>query len=718
MIKGAVMKNPLMCTLPILFVAGILLPLEAAFLAPWVGENVKLGNDPAALPSGTGKNQAEPHVIRSFMDPDLILATFQEGRFSDGGARANGFAVSEDGGFTWRRSLNPGLTTVANGRYIRATDPVGGIDLEDTLYLNSLASLDDQFGIAELVVQRSTDRGQSWSQPLIVYSGFSEGPGNRVFPDKNWMVVNDYPDTPTSGRIVVTWTNFRTIVDEFRDIQDFVIMSSFSDTRGNTWSPATFVTPPGGTTFSREQFQGSQPVFLPGGGLAIVYHRFQGSTIEVIYSPDGGKSYPFGAVPVHSGYILYDAPNMRDGSFLPSVSVARETGDLYIAYTSMDSPGASTGFIYFVRSDRQQKGTSPATAPLWNFRAPLRVSGRQPARSVNTPTISVSPDGQWVTVYFFDNRNDPGGDTAGDFYAVQSTDGGETWTDPFRITETTFDLTRATNTERGYMIGDYFGLAAPRGPDQAAVAVWVDTREGTADPWSARIGSLEQSVFKSWLQARLPWQERENDVEAMRLADPDLDETPNLLEYILGQSPRTPEPVPDPTTGPQLLSLHPGTDPETQVTVTGLNGKWPTDGNLQTLPSQSSSFGEGFWSSLSWPPAADIGQIAFTVNQTERWHLLAGNAHVRWVRAFEGGWSWSPWFGWLYTEASPWLFHLSLGWVYDLEGVLYSPLLETYLYPDHTSYPWIIGQDGTYRYVLQDAPWVYEAATQAWIRMY
>jgi hypothetical protein len=268
------------------------------------------------------------------------------------------------------------------------------------------------------------------------------------------------------------------------------------------------------------------------------------------------------------------------------------------------------------------------------------------------------------------------------------------------------------------MIGDYFGLAAPRGPDQAAVAVWVDTRQGTADPWSARIGSLEDSVFESWLQAQLPWRARDGDAAALRLADPDLDETPNLLEYILGRSPWTAEPVPDPSGGPELLLLNPGTDPATQVEVAGLSGRWPTDAGLQVLPSRSSPVGEGFWSRLSWPPEAEIGQVAITVNQSERWHLLAESAPVRWVRAFEGGWSWSPWFGWLYTEASPWLFHLSLGWVFDLEGILYSPVLETYLYPDYTSYPWILGQDGGYRYILKEAPWVYEAGTETWIRTY
>jgi hypothetical protein len=97
-------------------VLGCLSSLQGAGLAPWVSPNVRLGEDPIVLPAGDGKNQAEPHVTRAFADPDLVLATFQEGRYSDGGAVSNGYAVSRDGGFTWHRDLNPNLTQVSGVR--------------------------------------------------------------------------------------------------------------------------------------------------------------------------------------------------------------------------------------------------------------------------------------------------------------------------------------------------------------------------------------------------------------------------------------------------------------------------------------------------------------------------------------------------------------------------------------------------------------------------
>lgn len=689
---------------------------EGQFLAPWVGANVKVGEDPAELPSGTGKNQAEPHVIRSRTDPDLLLATFQEGRHPDGGARANGYAVSEDGGFTWRRALNPHLTQVSGGAFARATDPVAGIALDGTLYLNSLVSPDEAFVMGELVVQRSEDRGQTWSPPLSVYLGTSEGPNNRIFPDKNWMVVNDYPDTPTTGRVVVTWTNFRTQVNEVEDLQDYLIMAAYSDNRGDTWSTPVFVTPPDSARFSRGQFQGSQPVFLPGGGLALVYHRFPGSRLEVVYSPDGGVSFPFGAVGVHNGYLLYDDPLMRDGTFLPTVGVARETGDLYIAYTARESPTDTLGHIFFVRSDRPDKGSSPATSPDWRFRAPMRISGDQPARSVNTPTVSVTPDGQRVTVFFFDNRNRPPGQPWGDFYAVQSTDGGSTWTAPFRVTESTFDLRLATNTARGYMIGDYFGFAAPLEPDQAGVAVWVDTRDGTADPWSARIGGLEAGVFGAWLQARLPHAARLEGPEALRLSDPDLDGTPNLFEYLTGRAPWEPDSAPGPATAWQLSLPDPRVDPATRVELRGLGGRWPTDPPGSPQVPQHVLLEGGFWNRLSWPDATAIRRLGFLLEESEQWYLLEPTAPVRWVRAHGQGWSWSPWFGWLYTPSSPWIYHSDLGWLYDAAGILYSPAVSTWLYPSPALYPWVPTSAGSFLYVLEGTSWIFDTAQDEWFR--
>ena len=91
-----------------------------------VAPNLRLGDDPAPLPP-TMRAQAEPHIARSQVDPDFVVAVFQEGRFADGGAVDCGYSVTRDGGLSWTRALIPNLTTVTGGP-IFPRDRPGGRD--------------------------------------------------------------------------------------------------------------------------------------------------------------------------------------------------------------------------------------------------------------------------------------------------------------------------------------------------------------------------------------------------------------------------------------------------------------------------------------------------------------------------------------------------------------------------------------------------------------
>ncbi len=95
----------------------------AVALDPRVGANIRLGDDPAALPPNM-RAQAEPHIARSPVDSNYLIATFQEGRFTDGSAVNCGYSVSLDGGIVWSRELIPGTTPSSGGPYPRLTDPV------------------------------------------------------------------------------------------------------------------------------------------------------------------------------------------------------------------------------------------------------------------------------------------------------------------------------------------------------------------------------------------------------------------------------------------------------------------------------------------------------------------------------------------------------------------------------------------------------------------
>src|SRR5581483_7844529 len=168
-----------------------------AVLDARVGVNTRLGDDPAALPD-TQRGQAEPHIYRSAISSDTLLATFQEGRYSDAGSIDCGYAVSRNGGLNWTRALVPQLTVASGGPYNRATDPVAAIGPQGEMYLESLVSVSGAFDAAAIVVSRSTDNGATWTAPGVVFQSNTLA----VMPDKPWLAVNDYAGAATAGRLV------------------------------------------------------------------------------------------------------------------------------------------------------------------------------------------------------------------------------------------------------------------------------------------------------------------------------------------------------------------------------------------------------------------------------------------------------------------------------------------------------------------------------------
>src|SRR4030095_15235557 len=172
----------------------------------------------------------------------------------------------------------PNLTTVTGGPYPRATDPVAGIDLSGRIFLNTEAATNSDFTEGIILVSRSVDGGATFGAPSIVFQPES----SSDFPDKPWMAVNTFAGTSTVGRILVTWTLFGTT-------DASPILRSYSDDHGVTWSPGVVI------HSASTSAQGSQPVFLPDGRLAIIYWNFAGTNgveeIDMVLSNDGGVMF-------------------------------------------------------------------------------------------------------------------------------------------------------------------------------------------------------------------------------------------------------------------------------------------------------------------------------------------------------------------------------------------------------------------------------------------
>lgn len=498
-----------------------LLPATGKGLAPLgldarVGPNVRLGDDPDLLPTAQ-RGQAEPHLARSLLDPDLLLATFQEGRLAEGGAVSCGYALSRDGGFTWTRGLIPQLGTVNGGRFLRATDPVAAIGPQGDLYLNTLGFPGTTSSQTAVVISRSLDGGRTWLPPVAVAETFTAA----RFLDKNWMAVNDAPGARNAGRIAVTWSAFS---------GSFVyLQASVSDDRGATWTAPADITP---TTSVN---QSSQPVYFPDGSLLVPYITFLTPATNVLafridakVSADGGRTWPATATTVVNPVAGWDDPELRDGIYLIGSAVARTTGDAFISYTAVVD--GSPRVLVVKSSDR---------GVTWS--APKIVSDNPAGISVMNPAVAVTPDGREVTLVWMDRRHSTPALPAVDHYATVSLDGGETWLPNIRLSDRSSDIRTAPPTSRGYMLGDYLGLVAPLGSDQSAVAVWCDTRTGNSDPFSARFTLAATAGFEAWRTAQFNRPELADAARSGPAADPDGDSYGNLAEYAQGTAPRTAE---------------------------------------------------------------------------------------------------------------------------------------------------------------------------------
>jgi hypothetical protein len=163
----------------------------------------------------------------------------------------------------------------------------------------------------DVAVSHSADGGVTWSEPVTVFKGQGAGigPANRaIFWDKEWMTVDNNPDSPWYGRTYVTATRFVNALQGA--YAESAIWMAWSDDGGLTWtepkeisgsnSICAFQTTGSVDECDEDQFsipevtvEGTLHVHFLNGNVQSAWESAEelDNTVMLVTSSDGGASF-------------------------------------------------------------------------------------------------------------------------------------------------------------------------------------------------------------------------------------------------------------------------------------------------------------------------------------------------------------------------------------------------------------------------------------------
>ncbi len=394
----------------------------------------------------------------------------------------SGVYTSGDGGKTWtNRGLLDDQASWRSSPLVSDGDPVimygprpdssGKFSYANgtRAYYATLASYKDNVGPYPankapefLAVSFSDDDGAIWSAPVIAT------PNQPVnFNDKEWIAVDDNPDSRFFGRLHMSWTQFRSNTATGNGNEP--VKAVYSADGGRTFSAPRQLSPAGnnGTGNGR---QGSYVVTGPDGSVYVAFE--QGSSQVVAISRDGGVSYSrpatIGAVTDIADPI--PGANFRTNSF-PTIAADPRKGSSTV-YASWATRTADGGRI--VVSTSTNKGIS------WS--APATVSTAAEGYAFYQG-MDVAPNGRVDLGYQAQKAKSTTtygtGNAAIDSYYV-SRSGTTTWSAPTKVSSASTDpaVSAQNNLARQFM-GDYNQLVSR---NEGAWFIYTDTRNGAGCP--------------------------------------------------------------------------------------------------------------------------------------------------------------------------------------------------------------------------------------------
>lgn len=429
----------------------------------------------------------DPTAAVNPRDPDDVVAVWTQD-FS----KAHMAAATHDGGRSWQRVVQPGLTDCTGGRHQAAFDPWVSFDAAGDVFSSAMTGAVPPGGTAPenaVAVNRSQDGGLTWSDPTEAEPtlGYNDGPS--VLADRR-----------QAGRVLVGWARHD---GPFGGHTTALRMSESTD-GARTWgAPRDVHVPP------PAQFVGaSELTQLDDGTVVWTYGTFDSISqlgprelappraMEALVSPDGGRTWrgPIALGEQSRRHVVRDDEQGTDIEREYGPSVAPLAGGGAIATWSDVRPDGRGHVVVSTTADGLR----------WT---PPRTAVDSPAPTF-TPMVAQAGDGR-IGLLWTDLRDDrPGDDVLTTTYRFASSgDGGVTWTGDRAITGE-FDLRQAWQDLRSvptpaFNLGEYLGFVGMRHGFLAVVTMSAPVAQvGKAQAFGAAILRQREPALRGSVSRR------------------------------------------------------------------------------------------------------------------------------------------------------------------------------------------------------------------------
>ncbi|MFL5772371.1 MAG: T9SS type A sorting domain-containing protein [Flavisolibacter sp.] len=380
----------------------------------------------------------EPSIMISTKNPKNVVA----------GANIRSGYYSSDTGRTWTQQL----LTSTYGVY---GDPTIICDTSGQFYFFHLSDPPGTAFLDQIVVQKSTDQGHSWS------TGTSIGLNPAKEQDKQWSVVDTRNNT-----IYTSWTQFDNYGSTNPADSSHILFSKSTD-GGNTWSAALRLDQKGGDCLDDDNtVEGAVPAVGPNGEVYVAWAGPNGLVFDK--SMDGGTTWMTTDKIVTSipGGWAYDIPGIYRANGLPvtvcDVSNGPQRGTIYINWSDQRNGTGDTDVWLIKSTDGGNTWSSP-----------VRVNDDAAGKQQFFTWMAVDQRNGDLYFVFYDRRNYA--DNRTDVYMSRSRDGGSTFQN-FRVSESPF--APASNI----FFGDYNNLSVQNG---VVRPIWTRLDNGQLSIWTA-----------------------------------------------------------------------------------------------------------------------------------------------------------------------------------------------------------------------------------------